>query len=111
MGWTTQDRLRRRQVRMIGPTPSPDRGAARGPDALDGDPRSRCLGCLEGLECKAGIRLSDGQGDEISWAAETANRLGEPLMVIVASPAASSDRWWQERTFFRQQASWGAFHA
>jgi hypothetical protein len=42
----------------------------------------------EGLECKAGWALTDRQADELSWAAERADALGESLLVIVASAAA-----------------------
>jgi len=44
----------------------------------------------EGIECKAGVKLDGNQGEDLSWAARTAARLGEPLYVIVAS-AASRD--------------------
>ncbi len=41
----------------------------------------------EGIECKAAADLSDTQGAELSWAAETADRLGDQLNVVIASAA------------------------
>jgi len=44
----------------------------------------------EGVECKAGWVISDREGKELSWAAETAERLEAPLTVLIASAASRS---------------------
>jgi hypothetical protein len=41
----------------------------------------------EGIECKAGIALDANQSADLCWAARTASKIGDPLMVIVASAA------------------------
>jgi hypothetical protein len=39
----------------------------------------------DGIECKVANDLDEQQGSELSWAAEQAAKLGEPLKVIIAS--------------------------
>jgi hypothetical protein len=41
----------------------------------------------EGIECKAGIALDANQSADLCWAARTSDKIGDPLMVIVASAA------------------------